>query len=165
MTADKSDDSDRWDSMDILESARGMAVEKTELALLLRLELVQDLDGLEPGAVSMVFLGDPPVTCSSPLCCKGGVALIALDRWRVVTAVVVASILVGPESETVELGMRSKSRSKTSSWTSPSHVPDRALSFSSWSWCCGENVGEGGSEDMLMVLLALDLTDRLRRGR
>lgn len=67
MTADKSDDSDRWDSIDILESARGMAVERTELVLLLRLELVKDLDGLEPGAVAVVFVGDPPVAFSSPL--------------------------------------------------------------------------------------------------
>ena len=74
-----------------------MAVEETELTLLLRLELVKDLDGLEPGAVAVVFLGDPSVACSSPLCCKGEVALIALGRWRVVTAVVVASMLVGPE--------------------------------------------------------------------
>lgn len=67
MTADKSDDSDRWDSIDILESARGMAVERTELVLLLRLELVKDLDGLEPGAVAVVFVGDPSVAFSSPL--------------------------------------------------------------------------------------------------
>lgn len=132
MTADKSDDSDRCDSMDILESARGMAVEKTELALLPRLELVQVLVGLEPGAVAMVFLGDPPAACSSSLCCKGEVALIALDRWRVVTAVVVASMLAGPESETVGLGMRSKARSKTSPWTPPSQVSDKAVSSS---WC------------------------------
>jgi hypothetical protein len=118
MTADRSDDSDRWDSIDILESARGMAVEKTELALLLRLELVKDLDGLEPGTTTpAVFLDSPPVVVVVVACfsCKGA-ALIALERWRVVApAVEVASMLVGPELETGGLGMCSKVWSKTSS--------------------------------------------------
>lgn len=54
MAAESKDDSDRWDWIDMLESARGIAVEKTELlSLCERLERVWDLRDFEAMSVRM----------------------------------------------------------------------------------------------------------------